>query len=451
MKLANGSVLKLGPSDVLLAGSRADPRALHLDTQLRRGQIGLEVLGRSDSWRRRTRETSTMALIAKAIVATEPGSLAAGRDIATKILRHFGEPPKALVVYLTVNHDQQAFLQGLSDILGAEPALIGCSIQGIIGRGLVREEGYGAGVLALGGDSIHVTQATVRNIASTPYESGVALGQALEMPSGTRSKLTLVLYDAVEGVDIEPFLAGIHSSNQCPMFGGAAAHAYFYSNVQDTFQYAGTEVLQNSAVALSIAGDFTMAYEICHGCAPVGVEMTVTRAEGNVLYELDGRRASDVWEEICGDIRGRGTNQSTALAIGVPSSPNTAEYLVRGAYLVDKHSGGVSLGPAIAAGTKIMLHHRTLEDVQAGAAAMAQRLKRQLQGKRVRAMLGYECGARTLPFLGMEGTLQENLMLQTELDQDAEWLTAVVWGELFPTAGRPGFHNYSHTLLAMAE
>ena len=109
------------------------------------------------------------------------------------------------------------------------------------------------------------------------------------------------------------------------------------------------------------------------------------------------------------------------------------------------------MGVSIPEGATIMLHHRTVEDVLSGAKRMAESLHQRLVGRRVHAVLGFECGARTRPFLGDEATLQENLMLQNRIAPDAEWIGGMFWGELFPAANGPAFHNYSYPLLVIAE
>ena len=204
--------------------------------------------------------------------------------------------------------------------------------------------------------------------------------------------------------------------------------------------------------AVALGGNVDVEVAECRGCSPVGVEFEVTRAEGNVLYELDGRKASDVWEEICGSISDK-TNQSSALAIGVPigAGATSRDYQVRAAYFIDSDSGGVTLGPAIATGTRIMLHHRTVEDVVEGARQMGKELLTRVGNRSVRALLGFECGARTQPFLGAEGTLRENVELQALFGDAPAWLGMMPWGEVFPAGGPPAFHNYSYPLLAIVE
>ena len=119
--------------------------------------------------------------------------------------------------------------------------------------------------------------------------------------------------------------------------------------------------------------------------------------------------------------------------------------------MLDVERGGIVLQAGIEPGTKVMLYHRSTAEVLEGTRRVARDLVQRLAGKRVRAVLAFECGARTAPFLGEEATLAENLELQHTLAPDAEYAGVVVWGELFPVGGRPAFHNYTYPLLVIAE
>jgi hypothetical protein len=395
-----------------------------------------------------------MSIVSRAFVTTKASSYETGREAATDILQGFAEAPRLVLVYLSVNHDQAAFLKGLREILGAEVPIVGCSTQGVIGRGMTREEGYAANVLALGGDSISFAQACVEDIAVDTALKGKALGQALRSQLAVQPTVTILLYDPLTGADTDLFLAGLNSQVECPIVGGGAAHAFNYGALQQTYQYFGDRVMSRGAVAFAISGTFTAELGVCHGCSPVGVEMTVTKADGNVLLELDGRPAVDVWREISSS-----TDQQVgliaALAIGVhrAGGPGATgdEYLVRAAYAIDAGRGGLILGSAIATGTRIMLHHRTSEDVFQGAEILARSFRQRLAGKTIRAILCFECGARTKPFLGDEDTLRENLLIQREIGPEAAWMGGMFWGELYPVDGRPTFHNYSYPILAIAD
>ena len=393
-----------------------------------------------------------MSIAARGFTTTKASSFETGREAAHEIGQGFVEPPRIVLAYLTVNHDQAAFLAGLREVLGAAVPIVGCYAQGVVGSGVATEDGFGASVLGLGGDSIAVADACVEEIAVDTLAKGKALGQALRAKLSGPPKVTLVFFDPVAGADADLFLAGLFSEVESPIIGGGSAHSFHYGALNETYQYFGDRVLTRGAVAVALAGSFVAELGICHGCSPVGVEMTVTKADANVVLELDGRPAIHVWRDICGD-----TTESEGLianlAIGVHASAETlsSDYLVRAAYAIDVARGGLVLGSAIPEGTRIMLHHRTTEEVLDGARRMAHGLRERLSGKRVRAIFCFECGARTKPFLGAEDTLKENLMIQEAIGAGTACVGAMFWGELFPVAGRPGFHNYSFPILAIAD
>jgi hypothetical protein len=391
-----------------------------------------------------------MSVIAQAFLTTTAQSLETGREVGRRLGQGFDGSPSLVLTYLTVNHNQEDYLRGIREVLGDQVAVVGCSAQGVMGKGNVREDGFAAAAMALGGESLRTSHGCVEDIAENTIEKGAELGRKLMMGLTVPPRIVVLHYDALCGVDPERLIEGVSREVPCPIVGGAAAHSFDYQSLLETYQYFGDRVLTRAASACAISGDFSLELGICHGCSPVGVELTVTRAENNVLVELDGRRASALWAEICGPVST--TDPSAALAIGVPVDGAAGQdYFVRAAYRVDPESGTVALGPAIPTGTQIMLHHRTVEDVLLGARRMGQDLKARLNGKRPRAALGFECGARTGPFLGSEATLAENLELQQTLGDGVAWLGMMPWGELFPTGGKPSFHNYSYVVLVLAD
>jgi small ligand-binding sensory domain FIST len=77
--------------------------------------------------------------------------------------------------------------------------------------------------------------------------------------------------------------------------------------------------MQHAAVALALGGPFSAEVGVCHGTAPTGIEMTLTRTSGNKIFEIDGRPAIDIWREITGCEEGEINNQDyvASWAIGV--------------------------------------------------------------------------------------------------------------------------------------
>src|SRR5262249_28735922 len=133
-----------------------------------------------------------MALLARSYVTEARSSGPTGTRLGTQIRTELGAGVKVVIAYLTVNHDQAAFLQGLRGALGDAVSVVGCSGQGVIARGCVREEGYAASLLALGGDSIECATASVEAIAEDTHAKGRALGAALRAKSPLPPKYILL-------------------------------------------------------------------------------------------------------------------------------------------------------------------------------------------------------------------------------------------------------------------
>jgi len=334
-------------------------------------------------------------------------------------------------------------------VLGPNVPVLGCSGQGVMGRGAVHEDGYAASLMALGGDALEIGIVRADDVHVDTRAKGEALARTLRGQLSRPPKVTLLHYDPLCGVDLDVLLGGVSSVIESPVMGGAAAH-YFNAAMTTTYQYFGTQVFSHGAVAVSLAGDFTAEMVFSTGCAPVGYQLQATRVEANTILELDGRPALDVWKEITGASRKLDIMASSSVAIGVPV-PGSEDHLIRAAFVFDEAKNGMMLGAAVPQGTRLTLYHRTVEDALNGADRMADELCRRLAGKSLRAVLGFECGGRTRPFLGMDATNEENRSLQAKVGPDAAWAGVICWGELFPVGNGPGFHNYTFPLLALAE
>jgi hypothetical protein len=265
-----------------------------------------------------------------------------------------------------------------------------------------------------------------------------------------------VLYDPLCGADVEQLLAGLQHEVNAPLIGGGASQPH--GPIIRTYQYWGDEVVGHGAIALGLAGPFSVEMGVCHGTSPTGVVMTLTRCQGNNVLEIDGRPAIDIWREVTG-CEGDQVNDQDYVsnwAIGVQRKVLSAEgkmeaqYFIRAAFGFDLQTGAVILQAAIPEGTSIMFHHRTVAAVTEGTNAMGRELGARLKGRNPWAVLTFECGARTGPLLGAQGTLEENLALQSLVAPRAPWLGMMAWGEIAPIGGAPAFHNYTFPLVVLA-
>lgn len=390
-----------------------------------------------------------MALVARDAFTEQRNAREAGREVGQRLLAGGGGPPAVVLVYLTINHDPVAFLAALQATVGPGVAIVGSSAQGVIGKGAVREIGYAASALGLGGPGLAVATARVDDLRVATAAKGRALGQALRAELVVAPKLVVLHYDPLAGADAGVLLDAIQAEVGCPIVGGASSHPAGVP-INQTQQYRAGEVFSLGASAVALGGALAVDIAACAGCAPVGLDMEVTRADGNSLLELDGRPALDVWLEVTGTSGDRpAANDTAALAIGVPAA--TGGEAIRAAFLLDRDRRGIVLQAAVATGTRVRLHHRTVQAVLDGATTLGGELRARLAGKQPRAVLAFECGARTAPFLGAVLTLRENLELQAAVAPTAAWCGFMPWGELFPVGGRAAFHNYTYPVVVLSD
>lgn len=354
-------------------------------------------------------------------------------------------PPSVVVVYATVLHDHGGVLAGVRSVTGEAP-LVGCSTQGISRPGGVDEVDRVVGVAVLSGVEARI--AVVESIAGDPEGAGRRLAEALGPQRGECP--VLLWYDPLTGVDVDAMLAGLASGGRPLVLGGAAGQAW--GPIHRTYQFAGERVLSDAAVGLHLDG-VHIVFDQTHGAESLGLEMTVTRSEGNVLQEIDGQPALRVWTDQLGAGRSNDVDELAAWPLGVALPDEEASHyeglISRAVFGLRHDTEDIVLQAPIPAGTRIHVCHRTQEAVFDGAIAMARRLATRLEGTTPLLALSFECAARPRPFLGEEASGREVRQMQEILGAHVPWLGHFAWGELAPIGARTWFHNYTFPLAVL--
>jgi hypothetical protein len=120
----------------------------------------------------------------------------------------------------------------------------------------------------------------------------MATANALEaLGEGDGEPLLMLLVDTRAG-DLADAIAGAYevAGPTIPMAGGAAGGA-------EPTQYAGGEALTDAVVAIALRSPDGLGIGNAHTCSVVGQPSIVTRSEGQVIVEIDGRPAEEVYLE----------------------------------------------------------------------------------------------------------------------------------------------------------
>lgn len=120
---------------------------------------------------------------------------------------------------------------------------------------------------------------------------GATAAALADVPAELPYRLVTLLADPASG-DQADVVAGAYraAGPRVPLVGGGAGGAM-------PALYAGDRRLRDCVLAVAVGSERPIGVGIADGCRAVGVPSIVTRAEGRVLLELDGRPAEEVYRE----------------------------------------------------------------------------------------------------------------------------------------------------------
>lgn len=224
-----------------------------------------------------------------------------------------------------VNHDE--FFVGIQSVVGKEVPIIGGSALGIITNTFLSYEGHPAGVAILQSGSLKCAIATAGDLDKDEELAGKRIAEQLSSEKLDES-LLLLFYDSIKipppaegGPPVmnssTPLLAGIKEvlEKNIPIIGSGVIGDFSFSPTQ---QFCSSYVANQSAVGALLSGDFTAYTKVAHGCTPMdGIYRTVTKTEGEFLYDLDNKPVVEVIDEIYGNQEWQQQMPVKRLTIGV--------------------------------------------------------------------------------------------------------------------------------------
>lgn len=167
------------------------------------------------------------------------------------------------------------------------------------------------------------------------------------------------------------------------------------SSSQGDFPQIAGGVTQGGLSGVLFSSKVTVSTRLTQGCAPIGARHVVTRAQGNVLIELDDRRAIDVLKDDIGDVLARNLDriQGYIFAGVTVSGSDTGDYLVRNLIGVDPDNGLVAIGDTVEVGRQVMFCRRDAQTAEQDLERMLGEIKRSLPGE-PKGGVYYSCLAR---------------------------------------------------------
>ncbi len=163
------------------------------------------------------------------------------------------------------------------------------------------------------------------------------------------------------------------------------------------------------------APQVTAATGLTQGCTPIGVPRRVTATHENVVLQLDGRPALEVFKEDIGellarDLRRVGGYIQAALPV---TGSDTGDYLVRNLTALDPSNGWLAIAADLSVGDRLFFVRRDAAGAIADLERMLNSLKERAAGREPKAALYHTCLARGPNLFGPDSeelrTIQDKL------------------------------------------
>jgi hypothetical protein len=360
--------------------------------------------------------------------------------------------PVVVIVYMTVLYDPHVVLAAIREQIGPNVPIVGSSTQGISQTGAVTETGRVLGVAVICSERVRAVTAHAQGLCADPGAAGRKLAEQLGDPRQLGEVPLLLWFDPLTGANVQALIDGLAAGGYTSVIGGASGQPW--GPFDKTYQYFDTIAMNDGVVALKLEGLKGAVWDTSHGVEPLGLEVCVTEAEGNVIRSLDHKPALDVWsEQLLGTFTFHVDDWAWVLGVRIPgSNPNDPEGLVsRGVFGINEQTKELSLLAPIPVGSTVQICHRTVEAVFDRALLMGERIRERLLGRSPLLALAFECGARPRPFLGDEKTLEENCRIQETIGVSIPWLGMFPWGEIAPRGNCSHFSNFQFPLLVLCD
>jgi small ligand-binding sensory domain FIST len=311
----------------------------------------------------------------------------------------------ALIVFTAEHMRDQERLRNAVSHASNHAVVVGSSAAGILtGEGEV-EGSHGIAVLALASDQLQTNAFLFEPLRGHDAEAGARIAK-LTGPGPGGNLLTVVMPDSYNGQAQEMLQAMEREIGYSPVIGAGSSES---GVAGATFQLCNDKVATNAVTGLHLSGSFESFIDITQGCQPITEPLVITRADGNIIYEIDNRPAFEVFTSVLkGPLLEDLRRALMYVFVGVPAnrrrnSVGGGEYLVRNIIGLDSEKKIIGVADEVTEGQAMIF---TLRDGQRARDDLEQMLKRQAQrlaGKKPAFGVYFNCCARGASLYGIPG------------------------------------------------
>jgi hypothetical protein len=324
--------------------------------------------------------------------------------------------------------------------------IVGCSTAGEIAGVRVFDD-----CLVVTGLAFDHGRVEICSAQPTSSSDGEALGARLVAGLPREGLVHVLVLSVGLGINGSALVAGIVENlpDGVAVTGGLSADG---ARFEQTAVCLDGPSPSQQVVAIGLYGDkLRVGYGSLGGWDPFGPERRITRSEGNVLFELDGQPALDLYKRYLGDHAAGLPASGLLFPLTIWSAERESAAVVRTILSVDEDARSLTFAGDVPMGHRARLMRANFERLVDGAAGAA---KRSLEG------VGTEATelAILISCVGRKLVLKQRVEDEVEAVRDALGASAVMtgfysYGEISPFTplARCELHTQTMTITTISE
>jgi hypothetical protein len=271
-----------------------------------------------------------------------------------------GVAPDVVLVFCTIHYIDSIpdLVSGLKDVLGGNVLICGGTGDGIYETGGVANHGACALAIHTGGQS-QWKAVLVKGVKSDSAKAAAEACRRVQAELNAQITVAFALADGLKA-DGARLVEGLSQMLSAPCFGGLAADD---RNFARSIVFVNNDASEDAVMVLAASGRVPVRINAASGWRPVGDVGHVTRTQGAVLYEIDGRPAEVFLREQTG--KTMGGMELAVLPLAEYTSNDDSQFVLRSCSHIEEN-GPVTLFGRIAEGARVRVCHAALEEILGG-------------------------------------------------------------------------------------
>lgn len=243
-------------------------------------------------------------------ISQKEDSYEAGVEIANNAVAEMNLSAETLfLLFATPHHQIESLIKGIRSVIGEAPKFLGCTTTGMVTRDFISYTGILSGGGFVTSDTPFFRLFFEENINDREFEVGKSIARKIQEAGTSEDASVLLFYDSIKVTSTEgqpelnlatPILEGFYAQYKYwPTVAGIGSWSEIHI-VSPCLVWAGDTAKRHALAAATISGLIKMDTVIMHGTRPLSGYHTITKAERNVICELDGKPALEVISNLLG-------------------------------------------------------------------------------------------------------------------------------------------------------